>query len=76
MVCTLCSRVSKPTNMLSVGLEVLDVLQHHSPVGAHTNMFSLLYSAQSLTRLCTRLRLVMPPNAGWAQSGRSVHRKR
>jgi hypothetical protein len=23
------------------------------PVGAHTSMFSLLYSAHSLTRLCT-----------------------
>lgn len=43
-----------------------------SPVGAQTSMFSLLYSAQSDTLLCTLLRDFMPLKAGWAQSGRSA----
>jgi hypothetical protein len=60
---TYCPRVCRMVSMAQ--------LVFPAPVGAHSSKFSLLLSAASYTRLCTRFRVFMPLNAGWAQEGRS-----
>mmetsp|Transcript_30308 Transcript_30308/g.77306 ORF Transcript_30308/g.77306 Transcript_30308/m.77306 type:complete len:475 (-) Transcript_30308:735-2159(-) len=63
------SRRCRPSVCMMVSMATL-VLP--APVGAHTSMFSWLYSADSLTRDCTRFSSFMPANAGCAHSGSSL----